>query len=152
MARRPSATISHPDGFKALLDAMTDAAGESALRQAAVAGARVIHEEVRLRAPTGPKVHMRGGKEYPPGTLKKNIIIFYDERESVTPQHQVYGVTIGRDAFYGRIVEDGHRIEHGDSRTAAHPFFRPGVDAKTVEALKAMTKVMQQKLNKARNV
>ncbi|NPT36254.1 HK97-gp10 family putative phage morphogenesis protein [Paraburkholderia xenovorans] len=164
MARKPDATISNPDGFAKLLAQMSEAASESTLRKAAAAGATVIRKEVVLRAPVGPFPHLRSGKEYPPGTLKKNIFVFHDEgQSSVAGQVQVYGVVIGRDAFYGRIVEKGHplsgafakhvkEVEFGNSKVEAHAFFRPAVDAKQQEALKAMTDVMQDKLNEAKNV
>lgn len=164
MAKQPTASISNPHGFGDLLAKMSDAASESTLRQAAAAGATVIRKEVVARAPLGTLLHKRSGKEYPPGTLKKNILVFHDAERSSVPGHlQVYGVTIGSDAFYGRMVEGGHvlsgafarhvkGVEFGNSQVAAHPFFRPAVDAKQTEALKAMTDVMQSKLEEAKNV
>lgn len=163
MANKATATISNPSGFADLLAKMSEAASESTLRQAAVAGARVIHKEVQLRAPVGPVPHIRSGKLYPAGTLKKSIALYHDDdKSSVAKALQVYGVTIGRDAFYGLMVEEGHdfsgavakhakRTEFGTSKVPAHPFFRPAVDAKSREALDAMTAVMQQKLNEAKN-
>lgn len=161
---KAGATISNPDGFAELLAKMSDTASESTLRQAAVAGARVIQAEVSFRAPIGTRTHTRSGKQYPPGTLKKNVLIFHDEgQSSVVAEHQVYGVVIGRDAFYGRIVEAGHELsgaiaelakktEFGTSQVPAHPFFRPAVDAKSREALAAMVAVMERKLKEAKNV
>jgi HK97 gp10 family phage protein len=164
MAKLPSATISNPAGFADLLAKMSDAASESTLRQAAVAGARVIMDEVRLRAPVGPFPHIRSGRTYPPGTLKKSVITYHDaEKSSVPGALQVYSVVLSSDGFYGRIVEKGHPlsgafakhvsdVEHGTSAVGAHPFFRPAVDAKADAAIQAMTDVMQAKLNEAKNV
>ncbi|MGF6976354.1 HK97 gp10 family phage protein [Paraburkholderia sp. JPY465] len=160
MSNKASATISNPDGFADLLAKMSEAASESTLRQAAVAGARVILDEVKLRAPVGPFPHIRSGKTYPPGTLKKSVIAYHDaEQSSVTGGYQVYGVVLSSDGFYGRMVEGGHafsgfvaKVEHGSSRVPAHPFFRPAVDAKAGAAVEAMSDVMRAKLNEAKNV
>lgn len=163
MASKAGATISNPNGFADLLAKMSEAGSESTLRQAAVAGARVIHAEVQMRAPLGSVTHTRSGKVYPPGTLRKSIALYHDDdKSSVAKALQVYGVTVGRDAFYGLMVEDGHdfsgfvakhakQTEFGTSRVAAHPFFRPAVDAKSREAIDAMTAVMQKKLDEAKN-
>ncbi|RQM48647.1 hypothetical protein EHZ19_10605 [Paraburkholderia bannensis] len=159
MAKKPSATISNPEGFSDLLAKMSETASESTLRQAAVAGARVIMDEVKLRAPVGPFPHIRSGKLYPAGTLKKSVIIFHDDEKSSVPGAlQVYSVTLARDGFYGLMVEKGHpfsgfvaTVEHGASNVPAHPFFRPSVDAKTRAAADAMIEVMQKKLEEAKN-
>nr|WP_186120624.1 HK97 gp10 family phage protein [Burkholderia gladioli] len=152
MATSASATISNPAGFEDLLASMTEVASESTLRRATVAGARVIMEEVKIRAPIGLQSHKRSGTVYPPGTLKKNIIIFHDEENSSVPGRiQAYSVVIGRDAFYGRIVEDGYQAEYGNSHAAAHPFFRPSVDSKTQQALQAIVDVLAADLTEIQN-
>ncbi|MFP3705918.1 hypothetical protein SB783_18055 [Paraburkholderia sp. SIMBA_009] len=163
MANKADATISDASGFGALLASMSDAASESTLRQAGAAGATVIRKEVVARAPEGPFSHLRSGRTYPPGTLKKNVIVFHDEdKSSVAGRVQVYGVTLGSDAFYGRLVEGGHvlsgafarhvkEVEFGNSQVPAHPFFRPSVDAKQGEAVQAMVDVMKKKLDEAKN-
>ena len=159
MASQLGASISNPAGFAALLSKMSDPGSESTLRHAAVAGARVVMDEVVLRAPVGPFPHIRSGKLYPPGTLKKSIIIFHDDQKSSVPGAlQVYAVTIARDAFYALMVEKWHpfsgfvaTVEHGSSKVPAHPFFRPAVDAKGSAATEAMVAVMKKKLDEAKN-
>jgi len=152
MAAGVSATISNPTGFGELLEQMTDVASESTLRKATVAGARVIMGEIKLRAPIGLKSHKRSGTVYPPGTLKKNIIIFHDaENSSVAGRLQTYSIVIGRDAFYGLLVEDGYQAEHGNSHAAAHPFFRPAVDAKTQQALQTIVDMLASALTEVQN-
>ncbi|MDE1139588.1 MAG: hypothetical protein PW999_08005 [Paraburkholderia tropica] len=163
MANKAGAKISDANGFGALLANMSDAASESTLRQAGAAGATVIRNEIVLRAPVGPFSHLRSGREYPPGTLKKNVLVFHDEdKSSVAGRVQVYGVVLGADAFYGRLVEKGHKlsgafakhveeVEFGNSKVEAHPFFRPSVDAKQSEAVQAMVDVMKKKLDEAKN-
>ncbi|CAM2151207.1 HK97 family phage protein [Paraburkholderia tropica] len=163
MANKAGAKISDANGFGALLANMSDAASESTLRQAGAAGATVIRNEIVLRAPVGPLSHLRSGRTYPAGTLKKTVIVFHDdEKSSVAGQVQVYGVTLGSDAFYGRLVEGGHvlsgafakhvkEVEFGNSQVPAHPFFRPAVAAKQSEAVQAMVDVMKKKLDEAKN-
>ena len=49
--------VVNPDGLTSALRGLDDIASESVLRQAAVAGARVIFDEVKLRAPVGARVY-----------------------------------------------------------------------------------------------
>lgn len=141
MARRT--TIENPTALSDYLDRMETVGGESTLRQAAVAGARVVHKEVRLRAPIGVKGYERKGAPHSPGTLKRSILIAYDRENSVEGKLATYLVTWSRDAFYGYFVE------HGTSKMAAHPFLRPGFDAKRQEAVTEMIGVIQQKAKEA---
>ncbi|WP_213778877.1 HK97-gp10 family putative phage morphogenesis protein [Caballeronia sp. dw_276] len=129
------------------LQAMTDVlrglenvARESVLRQAAVAGARVIFEEVKLRAPVGDKVYERKGGTHTPGKLRDSILIAYDKDVSVTGKLASYIVTWSKEAFYGRF------LEFGTSKMEAKPFLRPGYDAKKQQAADAVDAVIQTKV------
>ncbi|RSK77854.1 hypothetical protein EJ774_21090 [Pandoraea apista] len=141
MAKRT--TIENPKALSDYLDRMETVGSESTLRQAAVAGARVVHKEVRLRAPVGAKAYERKGAKHTPGTLKRSILIAYDRENSIEGKLATYLVTWSKDAFYGYFVE------HGTSKAAAHPFLRPGYDAKKQEAVKAMIGVIQEKAKEA---
>lgn len=135
-------TIENPTALTDFLDRMETVASESVLRQAAVAGARVIHAEVQLRAPVGV-AYERKGTEHVPGTLKRSILIAYDQEASVAGHIAVYLVTWSKDAFYGRFVE------FGTSEAAANPFLRPGYEAKKQAASEAMIEVIQKKAEEA---
>lgn len=135
--------VKNPEGLTDLLNTLESAVRESTLRQAAVAGARVLQEEIRLRAPIGPYPHIRSAKLYPAGTLKKNILIYHDEQASAGDQLQTYAVFVGPDAFYARMVE------YGTSRHAAHPFIRPAIAAKKKACADAVREVIERKIAEA---
>ncbi|WP_321953109.1 HK97-gp10 family putative phage morphogenesis protein [Paraburkholderia bannensis] len=135
-------TIENPAALTDYLDRLETVASEEVLRQAAVAGARVIHAEVKLRAPVG-NAYERKGTKHVPGTLKRSVLIAYDDEESVAGQLAIYLVTWSKDAFYGRFVE------FGTSRAAAKPFLRPGYDAKKQQAAEAVIEVIQKKAEEA---
>ncbi|WP_322070986.1 HK97-gp10 family putative phage morphogenesis protein [Paraburkholderia bannensis] len=135
-------TIENPTALTDYLDRLETVASEEVLRQAAVAGARVIHAEVRLRAPVG-NAYERKGTKHVPGTLKRSVLIAYDDEESVAGHLAIYLVTWSKDAFYGRFVE------FGTSRAAAKPFLRPGYDAKKQQAAEAVIEVIQKKAEEA---
>ncbi|MDR5801509.1 HK97-gp10 family putative phage morphogenesis protein [Caballeronia sp. LZ001] len=144
---------------------LDDAASESTLRQAAVSGARVIHDEAKRRVPVGDRIGTRFGRPHSPGFLRDHLLIAYDQEESVPGKLASYIVTWSSDAFYGRFVELGkrnavpltkrtlaraiHDIEFGSSRTPAQPFMRPAFDAKKSEAARKMAEVVEQKLMEA---
>lgn len=133
-------TIDNPAGLTDILRRLETVAAESTLRQAAVAGARVVHGEILRRAPLGKKAHKRSGKLYPPGTLRKAILIAYDQDESLEGVRAVYLVGIARDAFYWQFKE------RGTSHQAKEPFFRPGYDASKNAAAAAMLAVIDRKV------
>jgi HK97 gp10 family phage protein len=134
--------IVNPTALTDYLDRLETVASEEVLRQAAVAGARVIHSEVQLRAPVGT-AYERKGQKHAPGTLKRSILIAYDKEDSVTGHLAIYLVTWSKEAFYGRFVE------FGTSHSAAKPFLRPGFEAKKREAADAVIEVIQKKAEEA---
>jgi HK97 gp10 family phage protein len=102
--------IINPTALTDYLDRMGAVASESALRQAVVAGARIIRDEAVIRAP----------KES--GLLKRSIIIKHIDEKSVADKLQTYYVTVrsgtrdeqgkkdlAHDAYYWRWVELGHK-------------------------------------------
>ncbi|WP_250467630.1 HK97-gp10 family putative phage morphogenesis protein [Caballeronia sp. GAFFF2] len=135
--------IVNPSALTDFLDRLETVASEEVLRQAAVAGARVIHAEVRLRAPIGI-AYERKGTQHTPGTLRRSILIAYDKEESITGHLAIYLVTWSKEAYYGRFVE------FGTSRAAAKPFLRPAFEAKKRAAADAVVEVIQNKAEEAR--
>ncbi|WJF92003.1 HK97 gp10 family phage protein [Paraburkholderia bonniea] len=129
--------IANPAALTDYLDRLETVGGESALRQAAVAGARVIFNEVKLRAPAGTS-SARKGQAHAAGTLRDAMLIAYDREASVDGHLAMYLVTWSKEAFYGRFVE------FGTSKMAAQPFLRPGYEAKKGEAARAMMDVIEK--------
>ncbi|WP_170845169.1 HK97-gp10 family putative phage morphogenesis protein [Chitinasiproducens palmae] len=137
-------TIRNPEELTRVLLQLPAAVSESALRQASAAGARIVLEEARLRAPVGTKRYIRKGKPHIPGLLKREgILMFYREEDSLTGVRSTYGITWSKDAFYGRFVE------HGTSRMPAQPHLRPAYDARRTAAAEAVAAVIQEKVREA---
>lgn len=132
--------VINPEGLTNALRGLDDIASESVLRQAAVAGARVIFDEVKRRVPVSARVYEGKAPAHPPGFLRDHILIAYDKDESVEGRLASYIVTWGRDAFYGRFVEFGR---HG---MAAQPFLRPAYEAQKTAAAEAVDEVIQKKV------
>lgn len=131
------------ENASALTDVLLDldlAVSESVLRQAAVAGAREIFNEVRLRAPVDKGIYEGKQGKHPFGFLRDHILIAYDEEVSVPGRIASYIVTWSKDAFYGRF------LEFGTSKMAAQPFLRPAFEAKKAAAAAAVNEVIQVKV------
>lgn len=146
MAR--NVTIENPQSLTDALNALAEIQSESVLRQAAVAGARVIFEEVKLRVPVGiAEWESRDGKQKRyPGFLRDHMLIAYDKEQSVPGKIASYLITWSKEAFYGRFVE------HGTSKMGADPFLRPGYMAKRKAAAQAVSDVIQSKVEDLKNV
>lgn len=113
------------------LDRMAEQAKEHA-RPAAQAGAEVLYQEVRMRAPVAKKVRrLKSGRTILPGALKASIYQAYSQDNS-GPDHATYHVS-----WNYRKAPHGHLVEFGTSRAPAHPFLRPSFDAKGAAALQA---------------
>lgn len=133
-------TVENPEALTSALRALENIASEQVLRQAAVAGARVIFAEVKLRAPVGNQSWEGAKQQRYPGYLRERILIAYDKAQSLEGKIASYIVTWSREAFYGRF------IEYGSSRMAAQPFLRPGYEAKKAAAAEAVDGVIQAKV------
>lgn len=140
MAKPRRVKVENPEALTAALDALDQIASESVLRQAAVAGARVIHGEVKLRAPVDLGIYEGKQGRHPPGFLRSHIIIAYEAEESVSGRIASYLVTWSKEAFYGRF------LEYGTSKMAARPFLRPAFEAKKKAAAAAVGEVIQTKV------
>lgn len=133
-------TVKNAGALTAMLDRLEEVASESVLRQAAVAGARVVHAEVKLRAPVDLGIYEGKQGRHPAGFLRNNILIAYDDEVSVPGRLASYVVTWSREAFYGRF------LEFGTSKMAAQPFLRPAFEAKRKAAAQAVGEVIQAKV------
>lgn len=137
---RNTFTVENPQGLTDALFKLDLVASESVLRQAAVAGARVVHEESKVRAPVAVKAYERKGTTIYPGFLRDHMLIAYDKELSIPGRIATYLVTWNKDAFYGRFVE------LGTSKMAAKPFLRPAFDATRQSAADAVTMVIENKV------
>jgi len=149
--------------LSAALDRIVAAAGESALRSAGVAGARVFQAEAKELVPKDTR------------TIERNIIIKRAEEKSDSNKRQTYLVTVrtgknnvAGDAYYWRWVEDGHKIvlrkpdavtwkehrkamevEYGTSKVGARPFIRPAFRNMKKKALDAMRDRLREKIKES---
>lgn len=144
-----SVVVLNPEALTAKLRALDDIVSESTLRQAAVAGAREVLYEAKLRAPVyaggfegaaSGVTWTRYGVQYYPGYLRDHLIIAYDKQVSVPGRIASYIVTWTKEAFYGRF------IEHGTSKMVAQPFLRPAYEAKKAEVKLAIDDVIMTKI------
>ena len=154
------AEFQNVSGLKELQAAMKELPvniARNVLRGAVNAGATVIREEAKARAPVSSGPPVKG--QAPPGTLKRAL---YQkqirEKSSALLQTFIVGVRQGKsakktsksriDAWYARFVE------FGTSKMAAKPFMRPAFEAKkeaAVQAIKSyLVKRIPEEIEKAR--
>jgi HK97 gp10 family phage protein len=119
-----------PAALNAGLDELARGSAEQ-VRPAAQAGAQVLYEEVKIRAPVKAKPTVRKGKVLPPGALKASIYQVFS-RSNSDATHATYHIS-----WNAKKAPHGHLVEVGTSRAPAHPFLRPAYDAKVREALAA---------------
>lgn len=137
MARIRKNPLFHLEGAKELdkaLKRLSDRAAGFLLQEAAEAGAEVIADEVRARAPVGDEPSP-AGEEY--GKLIDNITVKPDGRQKIGRAR--YGIGVGR-SFWALWYE------LGNSRQVARPFMRPAFDAKKEEAVEAAGNVLRRLL------
>lgn len=122
------------------------------LRVSVYAGAKVVRDEARARAPKAEQ--SLGPNQPPPGTLKRSVIMKHiPELSSLT--RQTFFVTVrhgkkyrkqgkkgnlSQDAWYWRFVEFGAR------KMRARPFLRPALEAKRREAWQAMKDRLRERI------
>jgi HK97 gp10 family phage protein len=121
-------TIENPSALTDVLANAEVATSESALRQAAIAGARVFYREIKVRAMP----------HYRTGVLENSIRTVFVPEDSVTGEVATYAVTINQDAWYARL------LEFGTSKMAAKPFIRPSYEARRVEAGQVVINTIQE--------
>lgn len=177
------AEIEHITGLSELkraLQQLPKNIGKNVLRGSVNAGAVIIRDDAKLRAPVMQEATTAG---QPPGTLRRAIIV-KQIKEKSGPEQQMFYVTVrqgkkyraqgkkgkkSQDAFYARWIEFGHfyappkpkasswaqhRQLSRSKWVAAKPFLRPAFEAKkhdAVEVIKAyLVKRIPQEAEKAR--
>ena len=125
------------------------------LRTAVYAGAKVIRDEARHRAPKAAQ--SLGIKQPPAGTLKRSVIMkhirelsgggrqtFYVlVRQGKKYRNQGKRGNLSQDAWYWRFVE------FGTVKMSARPFLRPAFDMKKNDALTAIKTKLAERIEQA---
>lgn len=120
--------------LKARLEQLPREIAAKVLRHAVATGARVVRDEAVARAPIG--ANRRGIAA--PGTLRRAIVVKL-VRELTNDEQVEYIVAVrqgkrqqkyGRDAFYARFVEFGHRIVPRAARSSARGLRHRRIEAK----------------------
>lgn len=136
------------EGFKELAEALRELGprvARNTLRRAVSAGAVVIRNDARSRAPVDT------------GEMKKDIQVKRerDNRGLMVANYSVFVRTgkksrlsgakrdVNKDSFYWRFVE------FGTAKMAAQPFMRPAFEAKKEEAVARIGEVLDQGIQKA---
>lgn len=116
------------------LQMLAEEVARTHMRECALAGAEVIRAEVEALAPRKT------------GTLAENI---ETEVKKQTKSRVDIHIGPGEEAWYGRLVEDGHAIVVAGKKVGdvpPHPFMRPAFDAKTDEAYDAFAAELKRRL------
>jgi HK97 gp10 family phage protein len=152
MAKRELVKVEGLAELAKALRELPDRVAKNGLRVSVYAGAKVIRDEARLRAPKATE--SLGPNQPPPGTLKRSVIMKHiPELSSLT--RQTFFVTVrhgkkyrkqgkkgnlSQDAWYWRFVEFGTR------KMRASPFLRPALEAKRRDAVQAMKERLAERV------
>jgi HK97 gp10 family phage protein len=140
-----------------VLRELPERVARNGLRVSVYAGAKVVRDEARARAPKAAQ--SLGPNQPPPGTLKRSVIMKHiPELSSLT--RQTFFVTVrhgkkyrkqgkkgnlSQDAWYWRFVEFGTR------KMRARSFLRPALEAKRREAGQAMKDRLSERIEMEAN-
>ena len=146
------------DGLQELARALRELpqrVARNGLRASVYAGAKVIRDEAKLKAPmaTAPL----GPNQPPPGTLKRSIIMkqvpelsgdkkqtfFVTVRQGKKYRKQGKKGNLSQDAWYWRFVE------FGTVKMSAKPFLRPAFEGKKMEAVDAIKQRLAERVEQA---
>lgn len=152
MAKRETFKIEGLAELGKALRELPERVARNGLRVSVYAGAKVVRDEARARAPKAAQ--SLGSNQPPPGTLKRSVIMKHiPELSSLT--RQTFFVTVrhgkkyrkqgkkgnlSQDAWYWRFVEFGTR------KMRARPFLRPALEAKRREAGQAMKDRLSERI------
>ncbi len=157
MAKRETFKIEGLAELGKALRELPERVARNGLRVSVYAGAKVVRDEARARAPKAAQ--SLGPNQPPPGTLKRSVIMKHiPELSSLT--RQTFFVTVrhgkkyrkqgkkgnlSQDAWYWRFVEFGTR------KMRARPFLRPALEAKRREAGQAMKDRLSERIRMEAN-
>lgn len=129
-----------------------DAAKQLGAWASVYAGAKVIRDEARARAPKAAQ--SLGPKQPPPGTLKRSVIMKHVRELSGGGRQTFYVLVrhgkkyrnqgkrgnLSQDAWYWRFLEFGTR------KMSARPFLRPALESRRREAVNAIKDRLAQRI------
>ena len=127
----------------------------NSLRAAVYAGAKVIRDEAKLKAPMA--IAALGPNQPPPGTLKRSVIM-KQIPELSSAERQTFFVTVRRGKKYrkqgrkGQLSQDAwywRFVEFGTVKMAARPFLRPAFERKKRAAVQAIQDRLAQRIEQA---
>jgi HK97 gp10 family phage protein len=152
MAKRETFKVEGLAELARALRELPEKVAKNGLRVSVYAGAKVVRDEARIRAPRAAQ--SLGANQPPPGTLRRSVIMKQiPELSSLT--RQTFFVTVrhgkkyrkqgkkgnlSQDAWYWRFVEFGTR------KMRARPFLRPALEAKRREAVQAMKDRLSERI------
>lgn len=125
------------------------------LRASVYAGAKVIRDEAKLKAPMATGSAAKGHP--PPGTLKRAIIM-KQIAELSGPRKQTFFVTVRQGKQYrnqgkrGNLSQDAwywRFVEFGTVKMSAKPFLRPAFEGKKMEAVDAIKRRLAERVEQA---
>ena len=154
MARSETVRIDGLADLERALRELPDRVAKNGLRASVYAGAKVIRDEARQRAPKAAQA--LGPNQPPPGTLKRSVIMkhvpelsgqtrqtfFVLVRHGKKYRKQGKKGNLSQDAWYWRFVEFGTR------KMRARPFLRPALEAKRREAVQAMKERLADRIER----
>jgi HK97 gp10 family phage protein len=155
MANRESVTIEGLDQLAKALRELPKRVARNGLRAAVYAGAKVIRDEAKVKAPvaTAPL----GSDQPPPGTLKRSIVM-KQVPELSNEQKQTFFVTVRHGKKYRKQGKNGNLsqdawywrfVEFGTVKMAAKPFLRPAFEGKKLEAVDAIKTRLAERIEQA---
>ena len=137
-----------------LLNELPARIARNGLRNAVYAGAKVVRDEAKSRA---PKAAEAIPNQPPPGTLKRSVIMKHiPELSSLT--RQTFFVTVRHGKKYrkqgkkGNLSQDAwywRFVEFGTVKMSARPFLRPAFDMKKNDALTAIKTRLAERIEQA---
>lgn len=138
-------------GIEKALEKLENDVAQKVARSGALAGARVIRDEARERAPVyTPKPGERVNKRARPGQLKAAIYVAYSDRRS-SKQFKDYSVSWNsKKAPHGHLVEFGHWLVVGGKRVRRIPgrsFLRSAYEARLQQARDAAFARMRERFS-----
>lgn len=152
MARVESVRVEGLRELDRALRELPDRIANRGLRASVYAGAKVIRDEAKIRAPKAAR--SLGPNQPPPGTLKRSIIMKH-VRELSGGGRQTFFVLVrhgkkyrkqgkrgnlSQDAWYWRFLEFGTR------KMRARPFLRSALEAQRREAVSAIKDRLIQRI------
>ena len=154
MAKTESVRIEGLAELARALRELPERVAKNGLRVSVYAGAKVIRDEARLRAPKAAQ--SLGLGQPPPGTLKRSVIMkqvpelssqtrqtfFVLVRHGKKYRNQGKKGNLSQDAWYWRFLEFGTR------KMRARPFLRPALEAKRREAVQAMKERLAERIER----